>query len=103
MFFENKETIKIDDYFFEIPNSCKVDMVNCKDRLNNFKIFFEGEWEMKDHTTYLQLKKDLVKHCKEFEKHYVKHQKTTYKEMSVIHSTAMTPLTKVLDSNKNLH
>jgi hypothetical protein len=33
MFFENVETIKIDDFFFEIPNSCKVDMVNCKDSL----------------------------------------------------------------------
>lgn len=103
MFFENVETIKIDDFFFEIPNSCKVDMNNCKEKLYGVKIFFEVQWDMKDHTNYMSLKKDLVKELKNVETHYNKHIKNTYKEMSGIHQTAMGPLTKLLESNLSFH
>lgn len=103
MFFENVETIKIDDFFFEIPNSCKVDMSKCKEKLYDIRNFFEGQWEMKDYTTYASMKKDLVKELKAFETLYNKHIKTTYKDMSVIHATAMSPLTKLLEANLNFY
>lgn len=103
MFFENVETIKIDDFFFEIPNSCKVDMVNCKDSLYQISTFFNDIWGMKDSSNYTTYKKDLLKMLKKFETQYNKHMKTTYKDMSAIHATAMGPLTKLLEANKNFH
>lgn len=103
MFFENKETLKIDDFFFEIPNSCKVDMVNCKDKMCDIRTYFENQWEFKNESNYLQHKKDIIKALKAFELHYNKHIKTTYKEMSAIHTKAMSPLTSLLESNLKFH
>jgi len=104
MFFEKCEKIKIDDFFFEIPNSCNVDMVNCKNQFADIKVFLtEGQWEMNDYTSYANNKKELVKMLKKFETMYNKHIKTSYKEMSVVHATAMSPLTKLLDANVNFH
>lgn len=67
MYFENCETIKIDDFYFEIPNSCKVDMSNCKTRMYEIRAFFEGNWEMKDYTNYTTYRKDMIKELKGFE------------------------------------
>lgn len=47
--------------------------------------------------------KDLKNKLKEFEKLYVKHQKGTYSEMAIIHSTAMKPLMDLVIANLNLH
>lgn len=103
MFFENVETIKINDFFFEIPNSCKVDMSKCKEKLYEISVFFEGPWEGRSFNDYLQLKKDLMRELKAFDLLYVKHAKTTAKTMTEIHATAMSPLTNLLAANRNFH
>jgi hypothetical protein len=51
------------------------------------------------HETYTSWKKDLIKKCKEWDKLYVKHIKSTYPEMAQIHATAMRPLTLLIDAN----
>jgi thiamine phosphate synthase YjbQ (UPF0047 family) len=40
---------------------------------------------------------------KEWDKLYTKHIKSGFVEMNVIHTSAMRPLTDLLDSNLNLH
>ena len=52
---------------------------------------------IKEHDKFLE--KDLIKKCKEWDKLYVTHVKTTYPEMSQIHATAMKPLTLLVESN----
>jgi hypothetical protein len=55
------------------------------------------------HDTYISWKKDLIKLLKEWDKLYMKHIKSGYLEMNVIHMSAMKPLTDILESNLNLH
>ena len=45
----------------------------------------------------------MIKHLKEWDKLYVKHMKGGYIEMNVIFTTAMKPLTDLLESNLNFH
>lgn len=52
MFFENKEKVWIDGTCFEIPNSCKVDMVNCKDKLYDMSNWFINFFADLDMTNY---------------------------------------------------
>jgi hypothetical protein len=47
MFFENVEKMMIDGTEYEIPNSCKVDMVKCKEKLFDISMFFDNQWENK--------------------------------------------------------
>lgn len=49
--------------------------------------------------TYIRWKKDLVDHLKEWDKLYMKHIKSGYIEMNVIHTAAMKPLAILLESN----
>jgi hypothetical protein len=53
--------------------------------------------------TYVTWKKDLIKKLKEFDKMYGTHVKTTHVELNTMHTTAMQPLTNLLESNLNFH
>lgn len=53
--------------------------------------------------TYTSWKKELVKYLKDFDKLYVKHIKSGYVEMSVIHQKAMQPLVELMSSNYNFN
>jgi hypothetical protein len=105
MFFSKVEKTTIDGVLYEISNSCQVEIYNCKETVTNIFIALDpGNFEI--HMTvenYLTWKKELVSLLKTFDKLYTKHIKMGYVEMNAIHSTAMKPLTDLLEANINLH
>ena len=94
----------IDGTTYTISNNAAVDMFNCKERLCDIYNILDPDQMQLDctHENYTSWKKDVFKLCKEWDKLYVKHIKTTYTEMSQIHSTAMKPLSLLVDSNLQL-
>ena len=91
----------IDGTTYTISNNSAVNMFNCKEALSDIYNIVEQEQMNLDCTyeNYTSWKKDLIKKCKEWDKLYVTHIKTTYPEMSQIHATAMKPLTLLVESN----
>ena len=53
--------------------------------------------------SYVTWKKDLVKLLKEFDKLYIKHIKSGFVEMNLIHQAAMKPILEIMSSNFNLN
>jgi hypothetical protein len=105
MFLEKCEKKSIDGVTYEITNATQVEMWNCKTKIVDIFIYLDPEMmEMQvKPDTYVSWKKELVKHLKEFDKLYTKHIKSGYVEMNGIHTSAMKPLTDLLESNLNLH
>jgi hypothetical protein len=52
---------------------------------------------------YIAWRKEAVKLLKEWDKMYVKHEKTTNKELGLIISTAFIPLTDLWEANNNFY
>jgi len=105
MFLEKCEKKAIDGTTYEISNNTQVEIWNCKTKIVEiFNCLDPGMFEMSiTPDTYVSWKKELIKHIKEWDKMYTKHIKSGYVEMSAIHSSAMKPLSDLLESNQNLH
>jgi hypothetical protein len=103
MFFEKCETLQIDGHEYVISNGAMVDMWNCKESLVEiYNYLDDGTMEMNlTFETFTSWKKDLIKFCKEWDKLYVKHIKSTYPEMNGHHMKAMQPLTDLVEANFN--
>lgn len=103
MFFPREEAVVIDGVKFEIPNHIRVDTWNSKLMICNdvFEIFKSLEDMEKE--DYLETKKKLVGHLKNFEKQYAKHVKKTHPEVQDIITAAITPILDLLESNYNFH
>jgi hypothetical protein len=107
MFWESIVTLKkvIDGNEYEFSNAANVDHFNCKSAL--IKISSTCDPSIMEMTltfeTFSSWKKDLIKDCKDWDKLYLKHMKTTYPELNAIHMAAMKPLTLLIDSNNNFH
>ena len=103
MIFEKVQEEKkfIDGTTYIISNNAAVDMFNCKEALVDIYNILDPEQMQLDCTyeNYTGWKKDLFKKCKEWDKLYVKHIKSTYPEMANIHATAMRPLTLLIEAN----
>lgn len=86
MIFEKVQEEKkfIDGTTYTISNNAAVDMFNCKEALVDIYNILDPQQMDLDctHENYTGWKKELVKKCKEWEKLYNKHIKTTYPEMS---------------------
>lgn len=54
-----------------------------------------------DMNTFNAWKKELVKKLKDWDKCYLKHQKSTYPEINKIHEAGMKPLVDLMKSNTN--
>jgi len=59
-----------------------------------------ADWTPED---FASKKKELTNKLKDWDKKYVKHAKTVNPEMSVIHSAAMEPLTKLMRSTTDFY
>lgn len=59
-----------------------------------------GDWTAED---FAARKKELTNKLKDWDKKYVKHAKTVNPELSLIHSAAMEPLTKLMKSNTDFY
>jgi hypothetical protein len=105
MFLEKCEKKSIDGVMYEITNNSQVEIWNCKTKIVEIFNFMDPSMFDMSLTpdSYISWKKELVKHLKEWDKIYTKHIKSGYVEMSLIHSTAMKPLSELLESNLNLH
>ena len=98
MFFNRAEIIKIDGKEYPISNSSNIDHFNCKSHLITFWIL---HWETSkieelNPDNYVAWRKESVKLLKEWDKMYVKHEKTTNKELGAIQADAFLPLTDLL-------
>ncbi len=105
MFFLKKEEIKICGTTYPISNACMVDSFNCKMHLITGVCFqLSGDTVNNlDQDTYLAWKKEAVKALKEWDKMYLKHQKTINPEVLAIHMQAFKPLTEMWEANLNFH
>lgn len=86
MFFERAEVIKIDGREYPISNASNIDHFNCKQHLCGiWQVHFDhGNVEGISADTYVAWKKEAIKLLKEWDKMYVKHEKTTNKELGEI-------------------
>lgn len=105
MFFEKCEKKSIDGVTYDITNNTQVEIWNCKSKIVEiFNYLDPGMMEMQlTHETYISWKKELIKLLKEWDKLYMKHIKSGFVEMNVIHMAAMKPVTNLMESNLNLH
>lgn len=105
MFFtrlERGNEIVIDGEVYIISMQSNVGNYECRSALFEVaSLFTDDRLSMEcQYDTYTQWKKDLVKACKEWEKNYVKHQKTKiYDEMQALHDRAMKPLSDLIAKN----
>jgi len=86
MFFERCETIKIDGKLYEVSNASNVDHFNCKMHMCSlWQIQFDRD-KIDDLAVdnYVNWRKESIKVLKEWDKMYVKHEKTTNKELGAI-------------------
>jgi hypothetical protein len=107
MFWEKKDPPKkiIDGKEYEFSTAANIDCFNCKEKLVEITNFC-GEFKMDNELTpdsYNGYKKELIKHCKDWDKMYLKHMKSIYPEMNTIHMACMKPLNQLIDANSNLH
>lgn len=105
MFFNRAEIIKIDGKEYPISNSSNIDHFNCKSHLITFWIL---HWETSkieelNPDNYVAWRKESVKLLKEWDKMYVKHEKTTNKELGAIQADAFLPLTDLWEANNNFY
>ena len=56
-----------------------------------------------DKNTFTGWRKELISKLKEWDKYYMKHQKTTNPELALIHSSALQPLVNLMDSSFNYY
>jgi hypothetical protein len=105
MFFERAEIIKIDGNSYPISNASNIDHFNCKQHLCSiWQVHFEAsKIEGLNPDDYIAWRKEAVKLLKEWDKMYVKHEKTTNKELGQIISTAFIPLTDLWEANNNFY
>lgn len=105
MYFAKVEKTSIDGVGYEISNASQVEIWNCKTAINDIYIALDPSMFDMNITVenYLPWKKELVAKLKAFDKLYTKHMKAGYIEMNAIHTTAMQPLTDLLEANINLH
>ena len=105
MFFEKCEKKAIDGTTYEVTNGTQVEIWNCKQMINDiYQMIDPGMMEISlNADSYTTWKKDLIKLLKEFDKLYIKHIKSGFVEMNVIHSQAMKPLVDMMTSNFNLN
>lgn len=103
MFFPHVDKIKIAGKNYDISNNAKQDMWNCRTCLVELYNFFDPASIETNCTfeTFQQWKKELFKHCKEWDKLYTRHIKATFPEMNNIHMSAMAPLIKLMECNLN--
>ena len=103
MFFEKCDQKNIDGKIYDISNGAKVDCFNCKESISEVFRFMDPETMAMECTfdNWQGWKKDLIKICKEWEKCYTKHVKSTYPEMNAIHMQAMQPLNQLVEANAN--
>lgn len=86
MFFERCETIRIDGKLYEVSNASNVDHFNCKMALCGlWQVTFSSD-AIADLSVdnYVAWRKETVKALKDWDKMYVKHEKTTNKELGAI-------------------
>lgn len=105
MFFERCETIRIDGKLYEVSNASNVDHFNCKLAMCQLWALTLSQDSVGDLSVdnYLQWKKDAIKALKDWDKMYVKHEKTTNKELGLIHATAFIPLTDLWEATNNYY
>jgi hypothetical protein len=103
MFFERAEIIKIDGKDYPISNASNIDHFNCKQHLCGiWQVQFDpSKIESLNPDDYVAWRKESVKMLKEWDKMYVKHEKTTNKELGAIIAEAFTPLTELWEANNN--
>lgn len=107
MFWERIDSLKkwIDGNEYEFSNAANVDHFNCKTALIDICNHCDPSTMEQTLTfeTFSTWKKELIKFCKDWDKMYLKHMKSTYPELNAIHMAAMKPLTLLVDSNSNFH
>lgn len=103
MWFPRQEAITIDGVKFEIPNHIRVDTWNSKLLIVNDVFESYKEIEGLSAEDFMESKKKLITHLKNFDKQYMKHIKKTHPEVQEIISTAVQPLLDVLESNYEFH
>lgn len=105
MFFEKCEKKKINEAMYEITNATQVEIWNCKQLIVDiYNVIDPSMMEMSvNPDSYLTWKKDLIKQLKEFDKLYMKHIKSGFVEMNVIHTAAMKPLIEIMAANYYLN
>jgi hypothetical protein len=105
MFFERAENIKIDGKEYPISNASNIDHFNCKSHLVGiWQIQFDpSKIEGLNPDDYIAWRKESVKMLKEWDKMYVKHEKTTNKELGAIQAEAFIPLTDLWEANNNFY
>lgn len=98
-------TFKIDGVTYEIGNQTKVDFWNHKENLyfliEDLKVYHDSG--MMNHETFANMKKEVMKKMKQFDKNYTKHKSKTYKELNEIIQRAFQPLVNVLNANLEFH
>jgi hypothetical protein len=105
MFFEKKEEVIIDGNKYVLSMGAMNDVFSCKEAICEVFNYLDPERmenECKD-DNYKAWEKELKRLLKEWDKCYVKHQKSFYPELVVIHQAAMKPLMDLVISNLNLH
>ena len=85
MFFLRKEQITIDGKTYDISNAAMFDHFKCKEVICGIWMHTESEKLAElDKGTYQAWRKELVSKLKDWDKHYVKHAKSTNPELALI-------------------
>lgn len=106
MFWLKAESVKIDGKTYDLSNAAQIDHFTCKMHLwQNIWTPLEdgGVFNDLDSNNYVAWRKEFVKSLKEFDKLYVKHEKTTNKEFMGYINEAFMPLTELWEANNNYY
>jgi hypothetical protein len=105
MFFlkwERNPEVEIDGNIYNVSAQANVANYDCRNALFDISNLFQAV-TLEDSCTpegYLGWKKELQKFLKDWEKNYVKHQKSKiYDEMKAIHTAGMKPLMELIHAN----
>lgn len=105
MFFKNAEEIRIDGHTYPITMAAKNDHMNCKLKIcQEFPMTLGHDLiDNLEVDNYVGWRKDCVKLLKEWDKIYLKHQKTANPDIVNIHNAAFKPLFELWEANLNFH
>lgn len=87
MIFHRTEKVDIDGVRYELTNKTKEECYNYKMKIAEIYEYFNPDnYDMtRTQENYIEWKKELIKHLKEFDKMYVKHVKESHPEINTIH------------------
>lgn len=104
MFFKRVEDLDIDGKRYTVSNAALFDHFKCKEVIIGIWDHIKSDMTNNlEKSTFQGWKKDLSGKLKEWDKHYVKHARSTNPELAEIHKEALNPLVQLMEANFNYY